>query len=275
MGDLNARIVFYGGNEAPVGLAFVELRTRATMDAEGGDAHVLQVLGYFHNVFAIVVPAEAGLHGDGQGGATHAGGGEAHHQVHVFEYGRAGAFAHNLFHRTAEVNVQQIWPGSIYNAGAHGHGVLVAPKNLDANWALVVENVQLLPALDSIADEAFAADELSKHKIGAVILAHGAEGRVAHVFHWRKQQRKIGEGNVGNIHGGAKVVLRIKDQWLMVAEGSQEGRAPQAASPAFPPKGRVTRVNLVGALESDFRVGVSRVETSIYRVSRFLGQENS
>ena len=109
-GDFDTRVVLDAGDEAPVGLALVELGAGAAVHREGGNAHILQALSHFFYVFGTLVPAQAGFYGHGQVGVAHHGGGHGHHLGNVLEQGRARAAHRHLLHRAAVVDVNQIGP---------------------------------------------------------------------------------------------------------------------------------------------------------------------
>ena len=82
-GNMDAGIIFYFGNQRPVGLTFIHLRAGAAMDGKGFDAYILQSLGYFYNVFALLVPTQPGFYGYRQLGAFYNGARKGDHQVDI------------------------------------------------------------------------------------------------------------------------------------------------------------------------------------------------
>src|SRR5690606_23279804 len=118
----------------------------------------------------------------------------------------------------------QLWPGLLRDAGSLFHGILAAAEELDAHRALFGKDVQLLHALGRLADQALAADELRVHQVGAVLLAQGAEGRIAHILHGGKEEREIREYDGAYAgHGETGVGERAKLQgWNL---GSSSRRA--------------------------------------------------
>ena len=61
-GDMHAWVFFYGADERPVGLAGVHLCTCASVDREGCNAAVLQLLGQFDDNAMIGIPAKTRLY---------------------------------------------------------------------------------------------------------------------------------------------------------------------------------------------------------------------
>ena len=197
-GDPDARVGLHLPDQGPVGLALVQLGPGAPVDAQGLDADVLQALGHLLDVAAGIVPAQARLHGHRQLHGLHHGLGQAHHLVHVQQQAGAGALAHHLLHRAAVVDVDQLGTGRLGDACGLHHGLLGAAEQLDAHRPLTGEDVQLLPALGRIADQALAADELGVHQVRPVPLAQRSEGRVAHVLHGRQQQGEVPQLDVSD-----------------------------------------------------------------------------
>ena len=64
-GDVYARIPLHLADESPVGLTCVHLCAGTTVDGQGADAAILQLLGQGDDNFVFGIPAEAGFHGDG------------------------------------------------------------------------------------------------------------------------------------------------------------------------------------------------------------------
>jgi hypothetical protein len=59
----------------------------------------------------------------------------------------------------------------------------MASEDLDTEGTFIFEEIQLLPALDSIPDEPFAGNEFTVHEIGAVLFADISERRIADILH--------------------------------------------------------------------------------------------
>ena len=177
------------------------------MDANGLDADVLQAFCHLNYILAVVVPTEAGLDRHGLVHGIDDGFGEAHHLGNVLEHARPGALAHHFFYRTSVVNVNQVGVGLRTNEGSLDHALEFRTKNLDSNGALVLKNIELGAGLYCVANQALARNEFGVHQIGAVLLAQCPKRRIAHVFHRRKQQRKIRKLDVGNFYHGTKVPI--------------------------------------------------------------------
>ena len=207
-GDVDTGILFYPGDQGPVGLAFIKLGAGAAVDGQGLDAHVLQAFGHFFDIFRLVVPAQSGLYGHRQAGAFDHRRRQAGHQRHVFQYGGAGAFADHFFHGAAKIDVHQVGLDGIDDPGAHGHCFFVAAEDLDAERAFVFKEIQLLPAFDGIADQSFAGDEFAVHQIGAVLFADIPERGVAHVFHGGQEERKIRKLYLADVYHAKVANLR-------------------------------------------------------------------
>ncbi len=190
---MNAGIVFNPGNITPVGLAFIQLAAGTPVYGNCLNAHILHTFRNFHNVDTIKIPAKPGFYGNRQVSAAHTGFGQAFHQPNIFQHACACALGHYFFYRAAKVYVEQVGVYGVHNPGAHGHGLLVAAKNLDTYGALFFKNVELLAAFHGIAYQPLATDKFSEHQVGAVHFAHGTKRRIAHILHGGEEQRKIGE----------------------------------------------------------------------------------
>src|SRR6056297_4710 len=63
--NMHSRVVFYLSDRFPVGISFVHLCARTTMNGNSFAAYVLQTFGYLNNFYGIIVPTQTGLNGDG------------------------------------------------------------------------------------------------------------------------------------------------------------------------------------------------------------------
>ena len=55
--NMHPWIVFYFCDQTPIGLAFIHLSTRPSMNRNGGNADVLKAFRYFNDIFRIIIPA--------------------------------------------------------------------------------------------------------------------------------------------------------------------------------------------------------------------------
>jgi hypothetical protein len=186
--------------ERPVGFALVHLHAGAAVHGEGLNANVLEAFSHFHDVFGGVVPAQAGFYSYWQVRGLYNGFGHFHHLWNILQQGRPGAPTGHVLHRAAVVDINQVGTGRRRNLRRLPHGFDVTAEELDANGPFVLEDVELLPALGRVADEPFRRNELCVHQVGAVLLANGAEGRVADVLHRGQQQRKLAQYYVSDFN---------------------------------------------------------------------------
>ena len=135
-----------------------------------------------------------------QPGGIDDGAGERLHLVQSTQDARPAVFAHHLFDRASVVDVDQIRPDGVDDAGGLAHLVEVAAENLDAYGALLVVDVELHRRVLGVVDEAAGRDELGVQHIGPVALAQNAKRRVAHVLHGREKERAFPQFDRADLH---------------------------------------------------------------------------
>ena len=67
---MDTRIIFHFTDEGPVGIAFVQLGPRATMNGYGFNADILQHEGNIDDIFVVFIPSEPCFYGDRKAGGT-------------------------------------------------------------------------------------------------------------------------------------------------------------------------------------------------------------
>ena len=194
-------------DEGPVRLALVHLAAGAAVDGQGLDADVLQALGQLHDDLGAVVPAQAGLDGDGLADGLDDGLGDGDHLVRLAHHAAAGAPAGDLADRAAEVDVDEVaavtaheFGGMVGHLRGPHHRVGVAAVDLDADGGLFVRVCILAYGLLGVSDQAFGRDELRIDHVGALLAAYSPEGSVGHVLHRRQQHRLVSQVYVPYLH---------------------------------------------------------------------------
>ena len=153
--NIHARILFYFGNQRPIGSTLIHLRTRASVNGQRFDADVLQPLSHFHYIFRVIIPAQSGLYRYRKVSAFHNLFGHLHHFWNVLKQSCSGTAARDSFHRATIVNVNQIRVHFRCDLCRLYHVANVATKKLDADWPLVFKNIKLLTAFSCITDKTF------------------------------------------------------------------------------------------------------------------------
>ena len=59
--NVQARVVLCFGNQRPIGLTFIHLLARTTVNGDGLDSDILEALSHFNDVFGVVVPTQTRL----------------------------------------------------------------------------------------------------------------------------------------------------------------------------------------------------------------------
>ena len=54
--NMKARVVLRFGNQGPIGLTFIHLLARTTVNRNGLNAYILEALSDFNDVFAVLIP---------------------------------------------------------------------------------------------------------------------------------------------------------------------------------------------------------------------------
>ena len=151
---------------------------------------VLATKRNFNRVAQLLAPAAAHFHGGGNRDRAGHIADDLLHERQVLQTTRSAIPAHDLLHRTAKIDVQKIRPVHVFDQRrGFRHGPRVGPKNLNANGALRLMEAKVVPGPLTAATEAFGADELADHDIGAIRPAQPAERRLAHASLRREVER--------------------------------------------------------------------------------------
>ena len=207
-GNVHPGVVLHSADESPIGLSFIHLATRAPVNGKGRYAHVLQPFGQFHDNLGVVVPAQAGLDGDGFVHGLHDGFGDGHHLVGLAHHTAAGAPAGNFAHRAAEVDVHYIGPvpagqfgGFVGHFGGIHHGLGNAAVDLHGHRRFLLQGVHLGDGLGDIAHQAVRTHELGGDHSRPRLPAQDAETGVGDVLHGRQCHRALTQVYVSDFHG--------------------------------------------------------------------------
>ena len=116
------------------------------MDGQGLDAAVLQLFGQGGNDKMLLVPAQAGLDGDGNvRHGIHDGTRYLQHEGDVLEHTGSGTLASHTLNGAAEVDVENIGMGLFDdNLCGVAHRFDEPSVNLDSNGALLIADGQFL-----------------------------------------------------------------------------------------------------------------------------------
>ena len=189
--DMHAGVVLDLADEGPVGGALVHLGLGAAVDAEGGDADVLQPLGKLYDGLVVRVISETGFDGDREVGPLDQGRGDLEHLGYVLQDAAASAFASHLADRAAPVDVDEVGLLLLHNVETLQQFLLVGTEYLDADGVLGRGEAHLAKAFLGIAVQGFRGYELGDKKVGTELLAQFAEGEVGDVVHGRKSKDTI------------------------------------------------------------------------------------
>ena len=200
------------------------------MYRECGDAHVLQALGDVDNLAVLVIVAEACLHRHRRVDRFHHGFGDGHHLRDVVHDARACAFRGHLFHRTAEIDVDDVGVGSLSITRRFHHRFYGITEDLNTHWSFKLFEIKLFYAFHRVTDETISGDELRIDHVGTKQLADITERWVGDILHGGQQERIVVEFEVGKVVFHFKVVLTMAySRWLMAryAFGGDCGSGPQ------------------------------------------------
>ena len=161
------------------------------MNAEGGNAHILQPLGQLDNGFVVGIIPQTGLDGDRQVRPLDKGFGDAEHLGNVFEDAAACPLARNFAHRAAPVDVDEVRFAGLDNVKTAQQLVLVGTENLDAYGVLGWGEEHFTVALLGLAVEGLGGDKLGDEQVGPEAFAEFAEREVGDVVHGRKTKDTI------------------------------------------------------------------------------------
>ena len=190
-GDMHTGVVLHLTDEGPVGGALVHLGLGAAVDAEGGDADVLEPFGEFDNRLVVGIVTEAGLDGDGEMGTADEGFGDMQHLGNVAEDATAGTFASHLADGTAPVDVDEVGLLLLHDVEALDKFLFIGTEYLDADGVLCRGEEHLATAFLGIAVKGLRGDELGDKQVGTEFLAELAEWEVGDVVHGRKTKDTI------------------------------------------------------------------------------------
>ena len=190
-GDVHAGVVLHLADERPVGRTLIHLGFGAAVNAEGGNAHILQPLGQLDNRFVVGIIPQTGLDGDRQVRPLDEGFGNPQHLGNVFQNATAGPFARHLAHWAAPVDVDEVRFLLLHNVKTAQQLVLVGTENLDSDGMLRGGETHLAIALLGLAVQGLGGDELGDEEVGTEVLAELPEREVGDVVHGRKTKDTI------------------------------------------------------------------------------------
>ena len=160
------------------------------MHREQADSRFGGDFGEARGVEGLVIPAHAHLEGDGHidgadGGFEQFGG-----QHLVAHQGAAGHLPDgNLFHRAAEIDIDDIGTAIDRDARGLGHGDGVAPRELEGAWlAVKLGHPERCLVL---ADHRPGGDHLGNHEPGAEFAREAAERQIGDAGHRRQDHRHV------------------------------------------------------------------------------------
>ena len=181
--DVHAGILLHLADERPVGRAGVHLGAGTAVDGEGLDAHVLEGFGELDDDLTIVVPAEAGLHGDGDLHGLDDLADDMEHDVGAAKHTATSALASDTLDGAAEVQVQHLRSSGLGDTGGFDHGLDLAAVDLDGYGALFGADLELARRASDLTDEGVSTEELGVDHVCTEAATEETEGGIRHILH--------------------------------------------------------------------------------------------
>ena len=167
-------------DEPPVRFALVELAARAAMHRDHADAAILRDPGQARRVAAVVVPAGAHLERHRKIDRLDRGFENARGVKFVAHQRRAGVTVHHLFHRAAEIDVDDGGAAIGVELRRLGHHRGLATGELHRHRLLVMFAFRHRQRAAAFADHRLAGDHLRHHQPGAEGFDQTPERQIGH-----------------------------------------------------------------------------------------------
>ena len=173
----------------PIGIAGVELAASAAMHRDHADAAGFGDPRESRRVAMALVPAGAHLQGDRQVDRLDGGFENARGMQLVAHQRRAGMAAHDLFDRTAEIDVDQPRAAIGVELCRLGHDPRLAAGELHRHRLLVGAALRHCQRLPGLADRRLAGDHLGDDERGALPFDDPPERQIGDARHRRQDDR--------------------------------------------------------------------------------------
>ena len=200
--------------QSPVCLACIHLRAGTSVNGQCRNAAILQLLCQVHYYFMIGIPSQSGFHGDRYFDCIYHGTGYFQHLGDILQHACTGTFACHALHGAAEVDVEYIGVGLLYNARRFHHCFRVPPIYLYGYGALGIADIQFLFGFVDGAYQCVGRYELRIYHICTELLAHQAEGRVGDVLHRGEEYGAWAQVYIFNLHNLSGFVRKSTEKSL-------------------------------------------------------------
>ena len=181
--DVHPWVVLHLTDERPVGRTRVHLGTCTAVDGKGLYPHVLQRFGELYDDLAVVVPAEAGLDGDGDVDSLDDFADDAEHHVGTAEHSAPSALASDTLDRATEVQVKHLRACGLGDARCFDHGLYLTTVDLDGYGAFFGTDLELACGACYLTDEGIGTEKFGVDHIGTEAATEQTEGCIRHVLH--------------------------------------------------------------------------------------------
>ena len=179
----------HSGNDIPVRMAAVKLRSRPPMYAHSGRASGFDRLSHLDRVFLCVIPACAYFN-------RHRFRARGNHCLHDtprqlrFAHQRAAfSVPYNLGIRTAHIDIQQHMPAIIEHARCLRHDLRLMAKNLVGHRRFSVQNLQQSVGILVLVPQPLGADHFRADQPRPLFAANSTERSVGDPCEGREQKR--------------------------------------------------------------------------------------
>ena len=185
--NMHPGIVLDFADQCPIRLARVHLRPCTSVYGKGGNTAILQLFGQIDNDLVVGIPSETGFHRNGKFDCFYHFTRDVQHQRNITEHSGSGSFSGHTFHRTTEINIENIRPRRFTNLCRFHHCRDIAPVNLDSNRTLFISHIQLLLRLVDTADQSICRNKFGIYHIRTKTFAHQPERNIGNIFHRRQE----------------------------------------------------------------------------------------
>ncbi len=193
-------VAFHPGNRLPVGFTGIHLRAGTPVYRQGLDADVLQAFGNVFDDDVFAIPAETSFRRYGDFNGIHNLPGHLHHQGDVFQHSRPRSFLRHAFHRTTEIQVNEVGLHFFDDFRRFHHRVDVSPVNLDGHRTFRLINGQFFQRFVDRPHQRIGRNEFGIEPVRPVFFAKFAERGIRHVFHRCQYQRPVSYFLSGDFH---------------------------------------------------------------------------
>ena len=198
--DMYARVVLHLAYQGPVRLPRVHLRTRPTMDGERTDATVLQLFSERGDDKVVGVPSQSSLHRHGQVHRLHHLPCDLQEQRNVLQHSGAGTLARHLFHRAAEVDVDDIRVRLFHNTCRLYHRSHIPAINLYAHRTLFVRDIEFGLSRFHRPHQSLGTHKLSVNHRGTKPFTQHSKTDIRYILHRSQKDRTLPQVDLSNLH---------------------------------------------------------------------------